>query len=54
VVGDLLVEYSSATGTGAIRRIPFEVERTMHIGRRHHLNLLSDPIVYARLRTWLA
>jgi pimeloyl-ACP methyl ester carboxylesterase len=54
VVGDLLVEYSSATGTGAIRRIPFEVEQTMHIGRRHHLNLLSDPIVYARLRTWLA
>ncbi len=54
MVGDLLVEYSSATGTGPLRRIPFEVERTMHIGRRHHLHLLSDPIVYAQLRTWLA
>jgi len=26
----------------------------MHLGRRHHLHLLSDPIVYAQLRTWLA
>ena len=54
VVGDLLVEYSSATGTGPLRRIAFEVEQTMHLGRRHHLHLLSDPIVYAQLRTWLA
>ncbi len=54
MVGDLLVEYSSATGTGPLRRIAFEVEQTMHLGRRHHLHLLSDPIVYAQLRTWLA
>jgi pimeloyl-ACP methyl ester carboxylesterase len=54
MIGDLLVEYSSATGAGPLRRIPFEVTRTMHIGRRHHLHLLSDPIVYAQLRTWLA
>ena len=53
VVGDLLVEYASATGTGPPRPIPFEVERTMHIGRRHHLHLLSDPHVYTQLRTWL-
>jgi len=26
----------------------------MHIGRRHHLHLLSDPLIYAQLRTWLA
>jgi pimeloyl-ACP methyl ester carboxylesterase len=53
VVGDLLVEYPSATGTGPIRRIPFEPERTMHVGRRHHFNLLNDPLVYTQLRTWL-
>ena len=53
VIGDLLVEYSSATGTGPRRRIPFEVEQTMHLGRRHHLHLLSDPTVYTQLHTWL-
>lgn len=53
---DLFVEHISAHGTGrpdATRRIEFEVDRLFHVGRRTHFHLLSDPVVYEQLRSWL-
>ena len=53
---DLLVEHVSAHGTGrpnATRRIEFEVDRLVHVGRRTHFHLLNDPVVYDQLRSWL-
>jgi pimeloyl-ACP methyl ester carboxylesterase len=53
---DLFVEHVSAHGTGrpnATRRMEFEVDRLVHLGRRTHFHLLSDPVVYQRMRSWL-
>lgn len=51
---DLLVQHSSAHGIGKLRSIPFEPERTFHLGgRKHHLDLLADARVYDQLRAWL-
>ncbi|MEO9138527.1 MAG: hypothetical protein ABI345_05610 [Jatrophihabitans sp.] len=51
---DLLVQHGSAHGVGAARSIPFEPDRSHHIGgRKHHFDLLADPTVYAKLREWL-
>jgi pimeloyl-ACP methyl ester carboxylesterase len=53
---DLLVEHISAHGTGrpgATRRIEFEVDRLLHVGRRTHFHLLDDREIYPRLRAWL-
>jgi pimeloyl-ACP methyl ester carboxylesterase len=52
-LGDLLVDHASATGDGPRRKLSFEVERTLHLGGRHHFHLLGDPLVYAHLRDWL-
>ncbi|MDP9117521.1 MAG: GPI inositol-deacylase [Actinomycetota bacterium] len=52
--GDLLVDHASATGQGQVRKLAFEVERTLHLGGRHHFHLLADPVVYDHMRTWLA
>ena len=52
---DLLVQHSSAHGVGKVRSIPFDQERTFHLGgRKHHFDLLADERVYDQLRTWLA
>jgi pimeloyl-ACP methyl ester carboxylesterase len=52
---DLLVQHSSAHGIGPVRSIPFDRERTFHLGgRKHHFDLLADARVYDQLRTWLA
>jgi hypothetical protein len=53
-VGDLLVTYSSASGEGRRRRIPFEAEHGSHVGRLDHLRLLNHPAVYERIHEWLA
>jgi pimeloyl-ACP methyl ester carboxylesterase len=53
---DLLVEHISAHGTGrpgATRRIEFETDRLLHVGRRTHFHLLNDRVVYRSLRAWL-
>jgi pimeloyl-ACP methyl ester carboxylesterase len=51
---DLLVQHSSAHGTGKVRSIPFDRERTFHLGgRKHHFDLLADAMVYDQLRGWL-
>ena len=52
-VGDLLVQYPSASGNGKRRRIPFEIENGRHLGGLHHLQLLNHPDVYAQIRDWL-
>jgi pimeloyl-ACP methyl ester carboxylesterase len=52
---DLLVQHGSAHGIGKVRSIPFDRERTFHLGgRKHHFDLLADSLVYDQLRSWLA
>lgn len=52
---DLLVQHSSAHGTGKVRSIPFEPDRSFHLaGGKHHFDLLADGTVYEALRGWLA
>jgi hypothetical protein len=53
LVGDLLVQYPSACGNGRRRRIPFEIDKGVHVGGLHHLQLLNHPAVYEQLRAWL-
>jgi pimeloyl-ACP methyl ester carboxylesterase len=52
-LGDLLVDHASATGNGPRRRLDFEVERSLHVGGKHHFHLLGDPAIYKHLRDWL-
>jgi pimeloyl-ACP methyl ester carboxylesterase len=54
LLGDCLVLEPSASGRSRTRRIPFEAEYGMCIGRTHHIALLNHPLVYERLRKWLA
>jgi pimeloyl-ACP methyl ester carboxylesterase len=54
LVGDLLVQFASASGNGPKRRIPFELENGCHVGGVSHLQLLNHPAVYGQLRKWLA
>lgn len=54
LIGDTLVLQPSASGRSRTRRIPFEAEYGLHLGPAHHLALLNHPLVYARLREWLA
>lgn len=51
---DLLVQHGSAHGIGKVRSIPFQPDRSHHIGGKHHLDLLADPTVYEKMRGWLA
>jgi pimeloyl-ACP methyl ester carboxylesterase len=53
LVGDLLVRYPSASGSGRRRRIGFEIENGRHIGGLTHFHLLNHPDVYAQIRNWL-
>jgi triacylglycerol esterase/lipase EstA (alpha/beta hydrolase family) len=52
-VGDLLVQYVSASGNGPKRRIPFEVDNGRHLAGLNHFQLLNHPDVYAVMREWL-
>jgi pimeloyl-ACP methyl ester carboxylesterase len=54
LLGDCLVLEPSASGRSRTRRIPFEAEYGMQVGGTHHIALLNHPIVYERLRAWLA
>jgi pimeloyl-ACP methyl ester carboxylesterase len=53
VVGDLLVRYPSASGSGRRRRIGFEIDNGLHLGGATHFHLLNHPAVYEQLRSWL-
>jgi len=54
LAGDLMVQFASASGNGPKRRIPFEVDKGVHVGGIHHLQLLNHPVVYEQLHRWLA
>jgi hypothetical protein len=54
VVGDLLVPYRSASGSGDRRRLPFDADNGRHLGGLHHLDLLNHPAVHDQLCAWLA
>jgi pimeloyl-ACP methyl ester carboxylesterase len=53
VVGDLLVQFSSASGDSRRRRLPFPIEHGHHVGGVNHVDLLTDPGVWAQLEHWL-
>ncbi|MFL5827598.1 MAG: esterase/lipase family protein [Thermoleophilaceae bacterium] len=53
LVGDLLVQFPSASGQGERRRIPFEIDNGLHLGGLNHFQLLNHPAVYEQLRSWL-
>jgi len=53
LVGDLLVRFPSASGRGARRRIPFELDHGTHLGGLNHFQLLNHPAVYEQIRSWL-
>jgi pimeloyl-ACP methyl ester carboxylesterase len=54
LIGDLFVQFASASGQGRRRRIPFEAGNGTHLGRLHHFDLLTHPAVYQALREWLS
>jgi pimeloyl-ACP methyl ester carboxylesterase len=54
LIGDTLVLKPSASGRSRTRRIPFEDEYGMHLGKATHFALLYHPAVYEKLRGWLA
>ncbi len=53
VLGDLLVQFPSASGDGPVRRLAFEIENGLHVGGVNHIQLLNHPKVYAQLKRWL-
>ncbi len=54
IIGDLFVQFPSASGTGRRRRVPFAEDNGRHLGGLHHFELLNHPDVYHQIRTWLA
>jgi PGAP1-like protein len=54
LIGDLLVRFSSASGQGRSRRIPFEIDNGRHVGGISHFQLLNHPAVYEQIRSWLS
>ena len=52
-IGDALVLWSSASGTGKRRTLGLPVDHGRHLGGLHHFDLLNHPRVYAVLREWL-
>jgi pimeloyl-ACP methyl ester carboxylesterase len=53
LVGDLLVRFPSASGSGRKRRIPFEIDNGAHVGGITHFHLLNHPAVYNQIEAWL-
>jgi pimeloyl-ACP methyl ester carboxylesterase len=52
-LGDLLVRFPSASGSGRKRRIPFEVDNGCRLDGINHFDLLNHPAVYERIGAWL-
>jgi hypothetical protein len=53
IVGDVLVQFSSASGHGRRRQIPFELDNGHHLGGVHHIQLLNHPAVYEQIQARL-
>jgi hypothetical protein len=54
VIGDALVPWSSASGSGRRRRLALDIDRGRHLGGLHDFDRLNHPRVYAVLEEWLA
>jgi pimeloyl-ACP methyl ester carboxylesterase len=56
LLGDTLVLHGSALGHGRRGGAPLGLgeEDRHHLGGLHHLSLLDHPLVYERMRSWLA
>jgi hypothetical protein len=54
MIGDALVTFPSASGSGPRRQLALDVDRGRHLGGLHHFDLLNHPRVWAVLRSWLA
>jgi hypothetical protein len=54
IAGDQLVRSQSAAGRGRSRRIPFDAKHGLTLTGLNHFDLLNHPLVYAKLRDWLA
>ena len=52
IVGDALVQHSSASGQGR-RRIGFKLEDGVHLGGLNHLQLLNHPVIHQQIAAWL-
>jgi pimeloyl-ACP methyl ester carboxylesterase len=53
MIGDALVTFPSASGSGPRRRLALDVDRGRHLGGLHHFDLLNHPRVWALLEQWL-
>jgi hypothetical protein len=53
VIGDALVPFHSASGSGKVRQLGLQVDHGRHLPGLHHFDLLNHPRVYAVLRDWL-
>jgi len=53
IVGDLLVQFPSASGDGPLRKLAFEIDKGLHLGGVNHLQLLNHPRVYEQMLGWL-
>jgi len=53
MLGDAMVTFPSASGTGPRRQLALDVDRGRHLGGLHHFDLLNHPRVWALLRDWL-
>jgi pimeloyl-ACP methyl ester carboxylesterase len=54
IAGDHLVRSKSAAGQGKSRSIPFDAEHGLTLTGLNHFDMLNHPLVYAKLRDWLA
>ena len=54
VVGDLLVQYNSASATQRRSRSSFPIDNRHHIGGITHFDLLTHQDVFAQLERWLS
>ena len=52
-IGDLLVQYPSASGSTDHRTLPFELDNGFHVGGLNHFDLLNHSSVYEQLKRWL-
>jgi pimeloyl-ACP methyl ester carboxylesterase len=54
LVGDLLVQFPSASGRSRRRQVPFDLDKGHHLGGLNHFDLLTHPDVCAQLERWLS
>jgi pimeloyl-ACP methyl ester carboxylesterase len=53
MIGDALVTFPSASGSGPRRQLAFDIDRGRHLGGLHHFDLLNHPRVWEVVREWL-